>query len=278
MKFCGMVTLYNPRQENIDNIYEYLDELDKVYLIDNSSIDNSKLIKKNKKIMYIPNKENLGIATALNIACKQAIKDKFNWILTMDQDSKITKKVLIELIKYVKENDTTDVSIVSPYHNIDTNRIKSKKKIEECLEVMTSGNLLNLDIYQKIGGFKEWLFIDDVDIEYCLNANKNGYKVLRMNDVIMDHHLGNTKTYKIFNKRFICSNHNATRRYYMVRNMLYVYDLYHDIYPEYCEFLKNVQKGQVRYILMFEKNKFRKLKMMYKGYKDYKKGIKGKLV
>lgn len=278
MKFCGMVTLYNPTQENIDNIYEYLDELDKVYLIDNSSIDNSKLIKKNKKIMYIPNKENLGIATALNIACKQAIKDKFNWILTMDQDSKITKKVLIELIKYVKENDTTDVSIVSPYHNIDTNRIKSKKKIEECLEVMTSGNLLNLDIYQKIGGFKDWLFIDDVDIEYCLNANKNGYKVLRMNDVIMDHHLGNTKTYKIFNKRFIFSNHNATRRYYMVRNMLYVYDLYHDIYPEYCEFLKNVQKGQVRYILMFEKNKFRKLKMMYKGYKDYKKGIKGKLV
>ena len=102
MKFCGMVTLYNPTQENINNIYEYLDELDKVYLIDNSSIDNSKLIKKNKKIMYIPNKENLGIATALNIACKQAIKDKFNWILTMDQDSKITKKVLMELIKYVK--------------------------------------------------------------------------------------------------------------------------------------------------------------------------------
>ena len=28
---------------------------------------------------------------------------------------------------------------------------------------------------------------------------------------------------------------------------------------------------------MFEKNKLKKLSLMYRGYKDYKKGIKGKL-
>ena len=63
----------------------------------------------------------------------------------------------------------------------------------------------------------------------------------------------------------------------MVRNNLYVRDMYHDIFPEYTDWLIGVQKGQAKRVFMFEKNKFKKLRYMYKGYKDYKKGIKGKI-
>lgn len=277
MKLAAMVTLYNPNKDNINNIKEYINEVDIIYLIDNSDNDNSFLLFKSDKINYMPNYKNLGIAAALNIACNKAIENGYSWILTMDQDSKLSKSSLSKLKTFVENNNMKDVGIVSPYHNVETNRIKSADKIEECLDVMTSGNLLNLNIYAKVGGFKEWLFIDDVDIEYCLNLNKNHYKVLRLNDVLLDHTLGATKAYKLFGKKIICSNHVPFRRYYMVRNMLYVYDMYHHIFPEFCEHIKRVQKGQIKNILVFEKNKIKKLYMMFKGYKDYKNSIKGEM-
>lgn len=278
MKIAGMVTFYNPDLENVEKIKNYIKGLDILYVVDNSNKDNSKLLKDIKKCVYIPNMDNLGIAEALNIAAKRAIEDGYKWMLTMDQDSVMTFEILEELKKFVEKSDTERVGIVTPYHGIATNRQKKDVEVEERVEVMTSGNLLNLDVYLKVGGFKSWLFIDSVDIEYCLNLRKNGYKVLRLNNLVMEHNLGDTKVHKILWKRFICSNHNAIRRYYMVRNMLYVTNMYKKYFPGYCRFLRRVQRGQVRYIIMFEKDKIKKLKHMYKGYKDYKKGVTGKLV
>ena len=73
MRVAMMVTWYNPNDENINNIVEYLKFADKLYIVDNSSVNNKKLIKNSKKIEYIPNMKNLGIATALNIAANKAI-------------------------------------------------------------------------------------------------------------------------------------------------------------------------------------------------------------
>ena len=61
----------------------------------------------------------------------------------------------------------------------------------------------------------------------------------------------------------------------MARNNHYIYDLYHDDFPEYCEMILHGLDGQFRNILAFEKDKYRKLRNMKRGYKDYKKGIKG---
>ena len=93
----------------------------------------------------------------------------------------------------------------------------------------------------------------------------------------MKHELGNLVVHKLFNKEYPCYNHNPMRRYYIVRNNLYINSMYKDLFPDYCAWLIRVQKGQAKRIIMFEKNKIKKLKMMYRGYKDFKKGIKGKL-
>ena len=43
-------------------------------------IESWKLVR-NKKIEYIYNNENLGVAKALNIACQKAIKENYEFIL-----------------------------------------------------------------------------------------------------------------------------------------------------------------------------------------------------
>lgn len=277
MKIAGVVVLYYPDKEISSNIKTYINDIEKLYVIDNTeSKDNKKLLPKSKKIVYVRNNANLGVARALNMAANFARSDNFKWLLTMDQDSKFKPHQLKALIEYLKNNDSSNIGLISPWHNIKSGAVKPKEKVEEVIEVMTSGNIINLEIHEKIGGFKEWLFIDSIDIEYGMNVNKNNYKVIRLNEIELDHELGNIKIKHVLGRNFVCSNHNYIRRYYIVRNIHYVYEMYHDIYPEYCEFIRNGLKGAFRNVLFFEKDKYRKIRNMYRGYKDYKKKIKGK--
>ena len=51
VKIAGIVTLYNPSDKDIKNISTYIDDIDKLYIIDNTEgNDNKSRIPKNKKI------------------------------------------------------------------------------------------------------------------------------------------------------------------------------------------------------------------------------------
>ena len=277
MKIAGVVVFYNPDEENINYIDTYIDDIDRLYVVDNSEDDIIR-VKSNKKIKYVKLEENKGMASALNIGANLAIKDKYEWLLTLDQDSKITSKNINDMKKFISNSKEEKIGLVSPYHDIGDKMDTTKDEYTDIIEIMTSGNIINLKAYDEIGGFKDWLFIDAVDCEYCMNLHKHNYKVLRLNKVIMKHNLGNYTTHKFLGKEYRCSNHSAIRRYYMVRNNLYIRDMYKDLYPEYCNWLIRIQKGQVKRIIFFEKDKLKKIKMMYKGYKDYKNNKKGKYV
>lgn len=277
MKIAGIVTLYNPDTEVKKNIESYLDEIDKLYVIDNTpEVENKKILPKSKKIKYLPNYENLGVAKALNIGAKKAIEEGYQWLLTMDQDSRFRKSSVNDMIKYLEKNDTTSIGLITPWHVINTGVKKPKEKIDHPLEVMTSGNIINLEAYKKVDGFKSWYFIDDIDIEYCMNLNSHGYHIDRLNYIELKHDLGDISVKHVLNRDFVCSNHNYIRRYYMVRNTFYLVDEYGDKFPEYCHFLKRGLRGQLQNIILFEKDKYRKIRNMIRGYRDYKKKIKGK--
>lgn len=275
MKLAAIVVFYNPSEKNIQNIKKYEKSVDRLYIVDNSEDDVSRY-QNSKKIKYIKLHENKGIAYALNKGAEEAIKEGFEWLLTLDQDSQITSTIIEGLKNYLITHETKKIGVVSPYQDIDGDEEIKDIEAEEMIEVMTSGNIINLKAYQKIGGFKDWLFIDCVDTDYCMNLNIHGYKVLRLNKIKMKHQLGNLKVHTLFGKKYPCYNHGPIRRYYIVRNNFYINQLYQDNYPEYCEHLLRVQKGQVKRIIVFEKEKIQKLTMMYRGYKDFKKGIRGK--
>ena len=76
----------------------------------------------------------------------------------------------------------------------------------------------------------------------------------------------------------MCDNHNATRRYYIVRNSYYIYDMYHQYYPDYCTAVVREVQRAFFYVTMFEKDKLRKLICMCQGYIDFKRNKKGKKV
>ena len=194
----------------------------------------------------------------------------------MDQDTFFKEDTITKMKKAIEENDVSKIGIITPWHNTKLKIEKPSQRVDYPLEVMTSGNLVNLEIYKKIGGYKEWMFIDGIDIEYGLNLNKNGYKIMRLNNVVIEHNLGDIQ-YKDFlwEKDILCTNHNYLRRYYMMRNYLYIRDMYQDYNKDYVSKIAN-QKRNILTILLFEKDKYRKIRNMIRGYFDYKRGIKGK--
>lgn len=276
MKYAGVVVLYNPDKEDLMNIDTYIDYLNVLYIIDNSEKKSSYMndLKIKDKCVYISKLKNLGIAKALNIAARRAIADGYKWLLTLDQDTRLNKNVFLTVSQYIEENDCSKIGIVCPWHNTKLLDKKPTQKVDHPLDVMTSGNFVNLEIYSEIKGYKDWLFIDGVDIEYCLNLRKNGYKISRLNSIQIDHDLGNIVIKKFFWRTFMCTNHNYLRNYYMQRNYRYIRDMYFDIEPEFCNTLVKIKQISFK-IIMFEKDKYKKLRNIYRGIKDYKKGIKG---
>ena len=274
MKLAGVVVLYEPDDSLLNNINSYIKYLDKLYVIDNSK-ESHKEIFKDKKIEYTFYNDNKGIAKALNDGCKKAINDSFEWILTMDQDTFVPKEAMEEMIKYIKENDTSKDGIITVWHESNLDTVRPKEKIDYPLDEMTSGEILNLNIFKEIGEFREDFFIDGVDMEYNLRLKKNGYRIVRLNNVSIDHNLGDVTYHKLFGKTFLCTNHSAMRNYYMQRNYRYINEAYKDIAPEFCDMLIRI-KLRLFKIIMFENNKIAKIKAIFKGIKDYKKGITGK--
>lgn len=275
MKLAGVVVLYNPDQKVINNINSYIDELDALYLVDNSSADNSTLFM-NEKVEYIPLQKNTGIAHALNVGAKKAIDHNFHYLLTMDQDSMFEKDALKNMKSIIDADDEKDqVGIYSPFHKTAISEPVPEELFTSPLVVMTSGNIINLDIYKCVEGFKEWMFIDCVDFEYGLNVRKHRYTIKQINTVFLDHELGDYEIKHVFNKKIFCDNHSALRRYYIVRNSFYLYDMYHNDYPDYCQAVVKQAKQSFFYATVFEKHGFKKLIYMIRGYIDYRKGKKG---
>lgn len=274
MRLAGVVVWYNPSDNEKQNIFSYLDDIEKLYIIDNSEKTSNDSFD-NNKIIYIGLGENVGIAKALNIACEKVCSEGYDYILTMDQDSCFKHGELKKLIDISSKQDLTNVGIISPWHNTKLKVEKPEEDISYPLDVMTSGNILNLEIYKKIGGFKDFLFIDGVDIEYCLNLKRNNYKVMQINSISLEHNLGDIFYRKFLWKEFMCDNHNYLRIYYMCRNYRYIRKEYSDIAPEFCNILVKI-KGLIFKIIFYEKDKFRKLRSINYGIRDFKKNKYGK--
>lgn len=272
MKLASVVTLFYPEENHLKNINYYLDGVDKLFVINNTPSHNyQKELPKSKKITYF-DYDNIGVAKALNIGAQKAIEAGYNYLLTMDQDTVLPISTLNEMKSVIEKENMNNIGIITPWHKTKLKEEKPKTKIDYPRDVMTSGNILNLAIWQKIGKFNEDFFIDGIDIEYGLRLKKHNYKIMRLNYLEIDHDLGDI--FYVHNK--LCTNHNGLRRYYMNRNYHYIYDIYYDTDKEFCEFLISNYKTILK-VLLFEKHKFSKVYGFILGYSHYKRNIKGKL-
>ena len=268
MKICSVTIWYNPDEVCANNIHTYNTFVEKCYIIDNSISDNSALISDIPNAIYISNKENLGIAKALNIGCSKAVEDGFEWCLTMDQDSSWDKVNLQKYIEYVINNiSNKNVSFAPNYINETT-----KTEILNINRCISSGNIIKLDIWQKIGMFYEPFFIDEVDYEFCYRLKENNYDIIQFQDVHMNHNLGDNKKHFF---PMLC--HSGVRLYYMYRNSLYEKEMHPSFYRinNYASWLRYFSMRII--IEGVARLKFQNIYFLIKAKKDFTQKKKGKI-
>jgi rhamnosyltransferase len=182
-------------------------------------------------VHLIRNRENLGVATALNQGMRYASQVGYNWALTLDQDTVPDAGILKGLaFAYASCPFRDAVAIVGSDYleagkEIPRQSLESRSSISEPEEswleakiAITAGSLLSLSAYRTVGAFRDDYFIDCVDMEYCLRVRSEGLKVIIATKALMVQKIGQPTVRQIPWKVITLSNHGRIRRYYMIRN------------------------------------------------------------
>lgn len=280
MKFAGVVVLYNPDKDVLENIKTYIPFLEKLYVMDNSTQGVGFLedIKNLDKVEYISLDGNKGIAKALKVGTERAVDDGFDILLSMDQDSKFPTEDFKYVEQYLTNNDISKLGMIAI--NFAKNDIKStsddKSDVIEVNEVITSGSFLNLQNYKQIKGYNEDLFIDMVDFDICYQFKEKDCEVKIFPNIMLNHNLGNPSVFKFLFHTTKYISHSPIRYYYTYRNYNYLRKYNSKKYVNLLE-----QRGEgFRWInslkmCILEKQHLKTWKMIRKGIRDGKRGILG---
>lgn len=215
----SVVVLYNPTEDEIKNINTYLNDIDYGVIIDNSSADNKEwifsIINDVDKIRYYSERKNLGLCKGFNIGIQFLKKKGCEWALLFDADSKLGNNIVSIYKKAIKKFNENDIALFCPVHVFDRSKAQPYAGYKEVTWSMTSGWLVNIDIFCKLGGFFEELFVDGLDMDYCFKLHENGYKVIECGEVFINHNPASTK--RIGKLKYGIASPN---RYYMQARQL----------------------------------------------------------
>lgn len=284
MRIAAVVILYHPEDEVIANIRSYASNVETLYVFDNTEMLNPDL---KEKISHFPGArlfhygQNNGIAKVLNMACEMAIADGFDWLLTMDQDSSFNEPAIRHYFNCLRNlENKTETALIGPAYGRQNLPSSAGCAAEVVQDTITSGALLNLSLFNTIGGFDENLFIDFVDIEYCVKAGMAGFKTLQLQNIYLQHMLGiyvhraSLKTLFLVKKEKLI--HSPLRSYYIYRNALYLEHKYRASNPEFSKSVRPYANKCMQRNIFYGRDAINVIRQIIQAKKDFLHGKMGK--
>ncbi|MEI8402691.1 MAG: glycosyltransferase family 2 protein, partial [Alcaligenaceae bacterium] len=177
---------------------EISNEFIEVIVVDNASVDNSVhfIKKENLKVKIIANKENYGFSKGNNIGVKEA---QGKYVLFLNSDTRIQDKGFLRMVEFLDLNDRVAIlgaklensdkstqKSAGYFYNVFNLAIllfgggkfgflrKTPSRISRIDWVSGAALMARRDIFKKIGGFEEKLFMYMEDMDLCYRAKKIG--------------------------------------------------------------------------------------------------------
>lgn len=189
----------------------------------------------NPEVIYVPNGQNVGIAKAINQGVERLIEKGCSSALIFDQDSDPSVSLLdaLPVALEAERRRNPKIALIGPayvderlgggvpfvrfgYIKLYRVPLKGVDPVEVDF-LITSGSCINLVNWKDVGPMDETLFIDFVDLEWCIRARHKGYSVLGMPALRLAHALGGEPV-RICGRNY--PGHSAVRHYYMFRNAI----------------------------------------------------------
>ena len=191
-------------------------------------VDNSKsALNITPDSLYIPLRENKGIATAQNIGIRNAKEKGYKYIVFSDQDSVIQYDFLLSLLNEyhkIKEIDKT-LGVLGPMivdeksDLVYKNHLEMSSRFGKVSHIISSGSIVETSIFETVGYFEDDLFIDLVDYEWCWRLRQYNRNVYMTRNVSLNHSIGNNY-FKWLGIYFNISS--PIRYYYQYRNSIWM--------------------------------------------------------
>lgn len=297
---CALFIAYHPDESIFHKITETLKQVDRVVIVDNGSndLERKALVDASlysDRVHLILNQENLGQAKALNMGIEYIQRNNYNWILTLDQDSLVSSDMIDKMSEVYQKCSHRDTvasicpvlasynGVSAPVENETHLRSFSGEKVDGSYSkikiVITSGNLLNVDVFDVVGLFEEDFFIDYVDQEFCLRLFQYGYQAIQSNRAVLYHNIGNATKHSFFGKSLLTANNSSIRSYYFYRNGIITYKKY--FFNDFGWVCNNIMRGfifSLVKILLFESDRKEKINKILLGILHGFAGKKGEYV
>lgn len=282
---CAIVVTFNPDTELVARVGAIARQVREVVIVDNGSsefcITHLQQLAAQSDVRLILNRENEGVAHALNQGVRWAAAQGYTWVLTLDQDTVVAEDMVDSLVEVYRASPSqAELAVIgsnfrsSPeakpfYEFIDPRDALA----EEVKTVITSGSLISLRAFHLIGGFRDEFFIDGVDLEYCLRARAHGMHVVIACRPLMEHCIGHLSEHRLPWKKTGTTNHPAWRHYFMTRNIVILAREYIRKEPGLVLATLWARTKSILLVALFERESVAKVRASILGGLD---GIRGK--
>jgi rhamnosyltransferase len=281
---CAVIVTYRPASTIIDQLSNVLAQVQGLVVVDNGSDDDElgrlRAARCALGFLLIENGENIGIAEALNQGVLWAKSHGYPWVILFDQDSGISDNFIDQMFGALKAQlDCERVAAIHPRYVDPKTGVEARvpRAVDGSpIFPMTSGTLMPIWIFDKIGWFASEYFIDLVDWEYCFRIRTWGLFVADASQAQLLHSPGDPTTVTILGRTFCYSQHNAIRRYYISRNCIALYKKYLFSFPEWILTAAYRQVHETVVCLIADNNRARQFRSLVLGTWDGLIGRMGK--
>ncbi|HEV2563893.1 MAG TPA: glycosyltransferase family 2 protein [Microvirga sp.] len=241
MRILAVAVTYNPEPTLLAQVLgSALPQVQGLLVVDNGSANAKDIrhIATRAAVQVIANERNIGIAAAQNQGVARARADGFTHVLLLDQDTVLAPGMVADLTENLTalEQGQGRIAAIGPaYYELNSQRqtrayradglrlsrlsLANETRPVASDFIIASGSLIPLSVLEAVGGFKEDLFIDLVDVEWCFRARTAGYRSYLSPTAAVEHRLG-SGTVQIGPREVAV--HVPVRNYYWVRNALWL--------------------------------------------------------
>ncbi len=282
---CTVIITFHPQPRFFDALHALRRIARRTIVVDNGSgaeaLARLQELAAQGAIDLIANHGNLGVAAALNQGTRRAQAHGAAWALLLDQDSEVSPRILEGMAAALSDYaEPSRVAVIGanygmpqePHGRYQMGDSINRFSVQTVL--ITSGSLISLPAFDKIGPFDNELFIDHVDHEYCLRARRLGFAMIATREVLLRHSIGKESFHPVLGRTPIASNHSPQRRYYMARNSVIIARRYLRSEPRWVAAMLRRALRDTMMMLLFERDRGEKLKWWLLGLWD---GVRGKL-
>lgn len=241
---CAVCVTYHPRLPVLkDLVNATIAQVDRIILVDNGSADEAlACFETGDAVEIIALGKNGGIAAGFNVGILRARDAGYAYVLLLDQDSIPPAGMIRRYLEAMHQlaGANKPVAAVGPryrnarldhtsrfvrfgwFHNIYCGSDSGPALVRADF-LISSGSFFDLRVFAAVGLFKEGLFIDHVDTEWCNRARSLGFLFYGIWDVVMEHSLGERDLRLWFLRWRVQPIHQPFRLYFIMRNSILMY-------------------------------------------------------